>query len=56
MVIEGRVFKETFFKNDDGKGGAMLKAIDTANADEIVVHSQTKKHGRIWGHMKPIRL
>jgi hypothetical protein len=53
MVKQIRVFKNDFFKNDDDNGGAMGQAIEKCQPEQIVVHSQTKKHGRIWGSMTP---
>ena len=33
----------------DGPSGAMAEAIKTRVDGEIVVHSQTKKSGKMWG-------
>lgn len=41
-----------FFKNDDSHGGAQADAINIADG-RIVVCSQTKKHGRMWGVVPP---
>ena len=46
-------FKQSWFKNDDSNGGAMKQAIENRPADEIVIHSQTVKLGRLWTHLKP---
>jgi hypothetical protein len=53
MVKLVRMFKTDFYKNDDDNGGAMAQAIENCQSDQIVIHSQTKKTGRIWGCMTP---
>lgn len=55
MVKEIKIWKSTFYKNDDKNNGAMKKAIDCANG-MLVVHSQTKKTGRVWGCVTPDKL
>jgi len=50
MVKQIKFLQSTFFKNDNGNGGAMLQAITTQPKDTILIHSLTKKHGRLWGY------
>jgi len=49
MVKTITVWKNTFYKNDDENGGAMNLAISNCSNNNIVIHSQTQKNGRIWG-------
>ena len=53
MVKSVKVWKTEFFKNDDANGGSMMKAIEVCSCEQIVIHSQTKKNGRMWGCVKP---
>eukprot|EP01041_Mallomonas_annulata_P004549 gene4549-9024_t len=53
MVKQCNAWKLKWFKNNDDNGGAMKTAIDKKNADDIVIHSQTVKLGRLWTHIKP---
>jgi hypothetical protein len=53
MVKSQKVWKIEFFKNDDEHGGAMAEAIKHCSEEQIVIHSQTKKNGRLWGCIKP---
>lgn len=53
MVKSQKVWKVDFFKNTDENGGAMAEAIKACASDQIVIHSQTKKNGRMWGCVKP---
>ena len=53
MVKTTKVWKFDFYKNDDENGGAMAEAIKQCSTEQIVIHSQTKKNGRIWGCVKP---
>ena len=53
MVKQVKLWKLNFFKNDNDEGGSMAEAINICQADEIVIHSQTKKNGRIWGATTP---
>ena len=48
--------QKTFWKNTDLKGGAQTIAIKDCPDTHIMVHSQTKKLGRIWGHTDPEKL
>ena len=48
--------KISWFKNDDDKGGAQNKAIQVKKDGEIIIHSQTRKNGRIWACVKPEKL
>lgn len=51
MVKEASFLKQRFFKNDNPNGGAMLAAIASAAEAHVILHSQTKKLGRLWGTM-----
>ena len=66
MVKEQKIWKVAFYKNDDSNGGAMKVAINKSLEDcrqtsniccqplaNIVIHSHTKKHGRMWGYTTP---
>lgn len=53
MVKTTKVWKVDFYKNDDENGGAMAEAIKHCLPEQIVIHSQTKKNGRMWGCIKP---
>lgn len=55
MVKTQKTWKIDFFKNDDEKGGAMAEAIKECTEEQIVIHSQTKKTGRLWGCVKPLQ-
>jgi len=55
MVKTVNIWKTTFYKNDDNKGGAMDLAIKECPPNNIVIHSQTKKEGRMWGFTEPIK-
>jgi hypothetical protein len=51
------VWKTHFFKNISENGGAMSEAISTHDkAKDIIIHSDTQKHGRIWGYTQPLKL
>lgn len=56
MVKNIKVWKVEFFKNDDENGGAMKACINKCSENEIVIHSQTKKNGRMWGNVTPNKL
>ncbi len=53
MTTEVKTIKSTYFKNITEKGGAMARAIAEQPPNTILNHSQTKKHGRLWGFSKP---
>lgn len=53
MVKQLQVWKLTFFKNDDANCGAQNEAIKACTSEQIVVHSQTVKNGRMWGCATP---
>lgn len=53
MVKIVKLWKKNFYKNDDSNGGAMNKTIEECPDDCIVIHSQTRKEGRIWTYIKP---
>jgi len=51
------IWKTHFFKNISENGGAMAEAISTHDkAKDIIIHSDTQKHGRIWGYTQPLKL
>jgi hypothetical protein len=56
MVKTKKVWKIDFFKNDSEQGGAMNEAIKAKKEDQIVIHSQTQKTGRMWGCVTPHHL
>jgi hypothetical protein len=45
--------KSTFYKNISENGGAMMEALKNQTPNSILVHSQTKKNGRMWGFSNP---
>ena len=51
-----KIWKIPFFKNVNKEGGAMKDAISACGSNEVVIHSQTVKNGRMWGHTEPIIL
>lgn len=53
MVKQTKVWKIDFFKNSDENGGAMNEAIKQCKSEQIVIHSQTQKNGRMWGCVEP---
>jgi hypothetical protein len=53
MTTEVKTLKSIYFKNTSDKGGAMARAITEHTPNSILNHSQTKKHGRMWGYSKP---
>ena len=53
MVNQISFLKQKFYKNNDANCGAMAAAISNAKPSDIIVHSQTKKMGRLWGSMNP---
>lgn len=55
MVKSLKIWKVDFFKNDDENGGAMAEAIKNCPVNNIVIHSQTKKNGRMWGYIEPTK-
>ena len=55
-VISKNVWGVTWFKNASDQGGAQRFAINYRSGDEVVVHSQTKKNGRMWGCVSPEKL
>lgn len=55
-VIKVIRWNHPFYKNVSKNGGAMKEAINACKDDEVVVHSQTKKLGRLWGCMTPAKL
>jgi hypothetical protein len=56
MVKQISFLKHSFYKNDDANGGAMAEAIKNASSSDVILHSQTQKHGRAWGSMNPQNL
>jgi hypothetical protein len=55
-LIEKTAWKIKFYKNASDEGGAMKKSIDECSSENIVIHSQTKKMGRMWGNCSQITL
>jgi len=53
MVKQLTFLKSTFYKNNTAECGAQTEAIKNNLNDNIIVHSQTKKLGRIWGNVEP---
>lgn len=53
MPVSQTVWKTTFYRNTDEKGGAMVAAISGAKPEHIILHSHTRKNGRIWGSTTP---
>jgi len=53
MVNTITQWKLNFYKNDDSNGGAMAEAIKHCPENNILIHSQTKKNGRLWGYTEP---
>lgn len=45
-----------FYKNITKNGGAMAAAIKNKKSQDINIHSQTEKYGRVWGYCSPERL
>ncbi len=59
VVVKVLAWGITWFKNNSEDGGAMKAAIESRKPDEVVVHSQTKKNGRLWAcvsHEKLVNL
>ena len=50
------VWGVTWFKNASAQGGAQNIAIQYRSDDEVVIHSHTKKNGRMWGCCSPAKL
>lgn len=53
MPVSQTFWKTTFYRNNDEKGGAMVAAISGAKPEHIILHSHTRKNGRIWGSTTP---
>lgn len=56
MVKQTKLWKLEWFKNDDENGGAMAESIKVCHPEHIVIHSQTIKNGRLWGHTEPSKV
>lgn len=56
MPIATTLWKTSFFRNDDDKGGAMNAAIQAAKHNQTIIHSHTRKNGRLWGYCMPEQL
>lgn len=56
MVKTIQFLRTEWFKNDDDKGGAQNEALKNKKCNEILVHSQSKKYGRMWGCMQSEKL
>ena len=53
MVKSVKAMKLMWNKNDTGDGGAMAQSIKQAETDDVVVHTHTTKHGRMWTSVQP---
>jgi hypothetical protein len=56
MIKNIKFLKLSFFKNTSTEGGALKEAIKHKQPNEIIIHSQTKKNGRMWGSCLPKKL
>jgi hypothetical protein len=56
MPIAATFWKTAFFRNDDKNGGAMMAAIQASKQNHVIIHSHTRKNGRLWGHCMPEHL
>ena len=45
--------KQTWYKNASAEGGAMNKVIENMEEDDVCVHIQNQKHGRMWSSCSP---
>ena len=50
------VFKLNWLKNISDVGGAMQMVIDFSASENVVIHSQTKKNGRMWADVNELEL
>ena len=50
------VFKLNWLKNISDVGGAMQMVIDSCASENVVIHSQTKKNGRMWADVNELEL
>ncbi len=48
--------KINWLKNNSDVGGAMQMVIDSCASQNIVIHSQTKKNGRMWADVNELEL
>ena len=48
--------KINWLKNNSDVGGAMQMVIDSCASENIVIHSQTKKNGRMWADVNELEL
>lgn len=53
MFTTVKAWKVDFLKNATAEGGAMNEAIKNKKGGEIVIHSHTNKHGRMWASTTP---
>ena len=56
MPAQITLWKTTFFRNNTETGGAMNAAIQDAKHNHLIIHSHTRKNGRLWGHCTPEHL
>jgi len=49
------LWKTQFYKNISKEGGALKYAISKCLTNNIVIHSETQKNGRAWGHTTPLK-
>jgi hypothetical protein len=53
MVKQIKLLKNTFFKNDDDKGGALAQSIKECPENNITIKHHSNKNGQAWGFTTP---
>lgn len=53
MVKQIKLLKNTFFKNDDDKGGALAQSIKECPEGNITIKHHSQKQGQAWGFTTP---
>ena len=56
MIKNVNFLKLNFYKNTSTEGGALKEAIKNKQPNDIIIHSQTKKNGRLWSSTTPDNL
>jgi hypothetical protein len=56
MVNQINVWKTKFYKNNTAECGAMKVAINNSKNTDVIIHSHTVKHGRMWAFVNPNQL
>lgn len=56
MTIIKKVWKVDWYKNNTKECGAQDEAIGACPEGNIVIHSKTKKEGKLWGCIEPNKL